>query len=271
MTNKTDKTRTVMGPAPRSSISRAGRRVIKRLMYSQLSLLDAPRILLGRSEPTIRFRIEAEPASVYWNFTVRDDRLEDFIEYIALPAQFEVSPVRCLAGEEPRHTLTLNVYAVSGLVSGMRAEWSTYVIDQFGKPRYMVLEALSSSMSLDPDNLITRESTVEHRSGRTVATLVDNHEGGRFTSHYQPTAAPEQGVLDREWLEANDYIYWRGGICDRAFYDASLANPSVILVAPATVELANSTAWAPFLEPVPRQVIQFAHALELIILPWENI
>ncbi len=248
-----------------------GRSLLKRLMYSQLSVIDAFRILVGLADPRISFSVKAVPASVYWNFSIRDENFSDFVDYIGLPEGFDLVPVRCLASEQPALTVTLNVYEVSGIASGVRAEWSTYIHDHMGKVRYMVLEAASSNTSMDPVDIITRRSRVEHSTGPDCRTLVEDLQGGSFESAYRPTAAPVSGALAPEWLEANDYIYWRNGVCDRAFYDSGLANPRVILVDPATVELANNTHWQPFLEPLPRHVVQFTNPIDFVISPWDNM
>ena len=34
--------------------------------------------------------------------------------------------------DEPEYLLTLNVYRVSGITNGLRAEWSTYIADPDG-------------------------------------------------------------------------------------------------------------------------------------------
>lgn len=257
--------------APNTRMSRSGRRVLKRMLYSQMAFLDAVRVLFGTAEPRVGFTVKADPASVYWNFSIKEEQLPAFIEYINLPADFQVCPIRCLAGESPDYILTLNVYEVTGLASGIRAEWSTYIKDHLGKARYMVLEAESSSTSMDSVDIITRKSRVEHSTAGEARTLVEDLQGGCFKSHYVTSDAPLTGALDPEWLQANDYIYWRGGICDRVFYDSGLANPRVTLVDPEVVAIINNTHWQPFVEPLPRHVIQFQNAIEFVISPWENI
>ena len=60
-------------------LSRSGRLwrlLIKRYLYAMLSLREAACIFLGRSKPMIRFTVEADPPSVYFNFRVRPDRSE---------------------------------------------------------------------------------------------------------------------------------------------------------------------------------------------------
>ena len=262
---------TGMDIAPNTRWSRIGRRLLKRMMYSQLGVIDALLILLGKSEPKASFTIKADPASVYWNFHIRDDQLAAFIDYIRLPTGFEVCPIRCIRDEESAYILTLNVYEVSGLAVGMRAEWSTYIRDHLGKPRYMVLEALSSTTSIDSVDIITRKSQVEHKTGSTAHTLFKDLHNGQFQSHYAVEDTLGEAILAPEWLQANDYIYWRSGIYDRTFYDSGLANPQAVCIDPQAVEISNDTHWFPFLDPLPRHVIQFQNAIDFVISPWGNV
>lgn len=252
--------------------SRFGRRLLKRVLYSQLALRDAFLILIGRQRPNLSFRVLADPCSLYINFPVRKDMERAFADYINLADGLSPVPVRCLAGEEPAMFLTLNIYEVSGLVHGPRAEWSTYIADSDGITRYMVLEARAAAGSMDPVNVFTRPDRVEHQvtGGRLVSTVAS--EGGSlFSSNVRlddghPAARPAA-----EWIEANDYIYWRNGVCDRTWYDASVFNARVRSVPPGDVDIRDETPWARFVEAQPRHVLRYDGALEFMISPWFNI
>lgn len=255
-----------------TSPSWTGRRFLKRFMYAQLAMRDAFMILIGREHPSLRFTVLADPPSVYLNFPVREDMAREFTEYINLAEGFLPVPIKCLADDEPVLMLTLNIYEVSGLVHGPRAEWSTYVLDPDGKRRYMVLEPRAAAGSLDPVNLFTRPDRVEHAvSGGRVVSTVASEEGRLFESTI--TLDKSHPVVEpaSEWIEANDYIYWRNGICDRTYYDASLFNARVYRVPPEQVVISDSTHWTRFLEPEPIHVLWFDGALEFMISPWSNV
>ena len=85
-----------------------------------------------------------------------------------------------LPDDEPQFLLTLNVYRVSGITNGMRAEWSIYVDDPHtGVPRYLILDARSSTRSMDPVDIFTPASTVHHeRDGRQLTTSVGDRPAG---------------------------------------------------------------------------------------------
>jgi hypothetical protein len=115
-------------------------------------------------------------------------------------------------------------------------------------------------------------SAEKHDANRPNSAPVQRHTkhlwpGGTFTQ----LAGACDDHLYSHYDEANDYIYWRGGICDRVFYDSGLANPLVTLVDPEVVAITNNTHWQPFLEPLPRHVVQFQNVIEFVISPWENL
>lgn len=255
-----------------TSTSRSGRRLLKRILYSQLALRDAFLILIGRQRPNLSFRVLADPCSIYINFPVRQEMVQEFTDYINLAGALSLAPIRCLADEEPALFLTLNIYEVTGLVHGPRAEWSTYIADSDGIPRYMVLEARAAAGSMDPVNLFTRPDRVEHQvtDGRLVSTVAS--EGGAlFSSDVRLDEGHPIVEPAREWIEANDYIYWRNGICDRTWYDASVFNARVRSVPPRDIAIRDETPWARFVEPQPRHVLRYDGALEFMISPWFNI
>lgn len=223
----------------------------------------------GRSKPLVRFTVENEPPSVYLNWAVREDRVEAFERHIAVP--MPLAPMACLDGDEPYYCLTLNMYRVSGLANGIRAEWSTYVFEG-DTPRYMVVEAECEKGTLDSVDLFTIKGLAEYdvgadglrlRCGSTPATEFN------ATVPSPPTDRPVKA--DPMWVTANDYIYWRNGVCDRTFYDSGLANPRMQRIDPAAVTIDGLGQWGDFLDPVPRSVVAFEDAIEFSMSPWWNI
>ena len=225
-------------------------------------------------QPRIEFTVEADPPSVYYNFRVREERLEEFKQYLDLPGNLPLAPIRCVEGEQADYLLTVNVYRVSGISNGVRAEFSTYISDDAGIPRYMVVEARDHNGSMDPIDVITRPSRVEHqRKDNGLLTELESNDGALFRARVtqQELESAPIAEIHGEWMEANDFIYWRNGIRDRCYYDAGMANPRVKAVAPAAVEVVDETHWAGFLEPQPKHVLVYDNPMHFIIVPWENL
>ena len=259
----------LLPPDGLSAKGRLGRRTLKRALYSQLQFRNAFMIATGKEQPLMKFTVEAEPPSVYFNFRVKDSHAT--AAAFGLPRRFPLAPMAHLVGDDPAPMLTLNVYRVSGIARGIRAEWSTFISDRAGIPRFMVVAAQSATTSMDPIDVITKAGRVEHeRIGTSVRTIVDTFNGlFEATIQLDPHHA-EPAAATTEWVQSNDFIYWKNGVCDRTFYDAGLTSSPLELVPPDQVEISHATEWAEFVEPDP-QVVVFPDAIDFVIMPWCNI
>lgn len=256
------------------SVSRRGlrgRRFLRRFLYSQMALRSAVMIAIGKEAPLVRFTVEADPPSVYLVFRIRASERERLLSDLALPSGFTLAPIRCLADDVPDYLLTLNVYRVSGITNGLRAEWSAYVHDAEGVPRYLIVDARSSTRSMDPIDVMTKASRVEHaRRGDTI-TMTIGPDGESFCAELEVPADAQRVASAPEWTTANDSIYWANGVCDRTFYDAGLADADQVEVPADTVKLQDDTRWAQYLEPVPARVLVYRRAIEFVVSPWANL
>jgi hypothetical protein len=242
----------------------------KRFLYSQLYQRESFRLMFGRAKPLVQFKVEATPPSIYFNFELDPERVPALQTELDLP--FPLAPIRCLEGDDPFHCLTLNIYRVSGLANGLRAEWSLYIEDHTGTPRYLVVDARADAPSIDSVNLITRRGEVTHvLNGDSLDSSVVDQDGGRFTSSCRDYASGPRVRVAPEWIEANDYIYWLNGICDRTFYDSGLANPKARLVDPSNVEIRDASRFAALVSNEPKHVVVFEDAIEFAMSPWWNL
>jgi hypothetical protein len=260
--------------SPWHSVSRSGlrgRRALRRFLYAQLAMRSAVMIALGREAPLVRFTVEADPPSVYFVFRILAEARDRLLADLQLPPGFTLAPIRCLAEDVPQHLLTLNVYRVSGITNGMRAEWSVYVADPDGVPRYLIVDARSSSRSMDPISVLTPASRVEHsRQGERITTVVGPPEA-MFTAEVRLAPEAPRVASAPEWTTANDTIYWANGVCDRTFYDAGLADADQVAVAGSDVFVHDGTRWAEYLDPVPVHTLVYRRAIEFVVSPWANL
>lgn len=246
---------------------------MKRFLYAQLAIRNAIMVALGREQPIMHFTVKADPPSVYVVWRVRPEAVGRLPEALSLPAHLPPTPIRCLADDEPEYLITCNYYEVGGLARGLRAEWSVFVADDAGTPRYLVFDARSSEVSMDPVDIITRPSTVEHaRIGDTITTRIgDDPEALRCTIELPEGDRAPRVIPHAEWVAANDYIYWCNGIRDRTWYDAGMHDPRERKLPPDAFTLRDETPWAELLEDEPTHVLVFEDAIELTMSPWENL
>jgi hypothetical protein len=249
-------------------------RIFKRILYPIISLVDAFAIILGKSQPRVPFTVKGDPPTTYYNFRIKPEKLEEFKAHINLPEGFPLTPMSCIQDETPDYLLTLNVYHVSGIATGVRAEWSTYITDYRGISRYMVVEARTSKASFDAVEIPNKASQVEHDKHNGILTSIvasadqktlriDSDLNALDDSHYVRIAG--------EWVEANDFIYWRNGVCDRVFYEAGMANSRVKNVPAESVSIDDQTQWAQFVESTPKHTLVFEAPMEFVLVPWRNL
>jgi hypothetical protein len=220
----------------------------------------------------VLFNVEADPPSIYINFRVPTERVAALQEMLELPDGLALAPIRCLDGEEPFHCITLNAYRVSGLVNGVRAEWSAFVRDASGVPRYLVVEAQSDVGSMDPVHLVTRAGSMQHLlEGDRLRTRIETPSGEFIAEARLPAPGDREALRAApEWVAANDFIYWRNGICDRTFYDAALAYAPLWRVPLEDLRIEDGSAWREFVEPQPVHAVLLSKRVQFAMSPWWN-
>jgi hypothetical protein len=254
-----------------SRLGRLGRSALKRFMYSQMAIYSGFRIAIGKEHPLMQFKIEKDPPSIYWVYRIKPSEIDNLAQKLGIPQHFSLCPIRCLDTDEPAYLLTVNAYRVSGLANGIRAEWSVFIRDSTNTPRYMIVDARSSTSSMDPVNIITKATTVIHkRDGNMIHTQIGEGDNA-FTSTIALPDHLQSVKSSAEWVSANDYIYWGNGICDRTFYNAGLADAQQSLVDGNNSVIKDGTFWAQFIEPDPIYILKLNDAIELVISPWENV
>ena len=75
----------------------------------------------------------------------------------------------------------------------------------------------------------------------------------------------------REWVAANDFIYWINGINDRTYQNRTAHSAPLISVDLADVTVDDDTPWAPYLDSAPAHVLVYLDKLEFTISPWWNV
>ena len=105
-----------------SPLGRLGRSLLKRFMYSQMTIYSGLRIAFGKDQPHVQFTVEVDPPSVYWVYRIKQSELENLAGKLRIPPNLTLCPIRCLDTDEPTYYLALNAYRVSGLANGIRAE-----------------------------------------------------------------------------------------------------------------------------------------------------
>jgi hypothetical protein len=227
-------------------------RLAKHYMYGTLTEQYAQGVSDGTEQPLLKFRVLDEPSSLFINFQIDPDKVDDLVAYLNLPAGFELTPIAILKGDAPRLYLTLNIYAVDGLqglLSGLRGEWSVYVRKDGGRASYMVVDARATKLTLDSVDWFRRGTLIVHpRTDAGLRSFVASDKGTFFYS-----LVKREGIDNAKrfypkpsWVSANDRIYWRNRVADRTYYDGDAIDSPVLSVDPAVISLRRGRRqWRP--------------------------
>jgi len=272
-------------PVPGSVPSKSTLQDVKRTVFYEQARNDANGIAAGVQEPVLDFTVEGSPPSTFVNWIIPDAQAAAFTSAVHLPPGFSLAKVRIIESDPvPSYWLSLNVYRVSGITTGLRGEWSTYVDDGTGVPRFMIIRARAAEGSVDPISLVTSPEPFTHtladgviRTDMKRTELQNSQPVLTAANLYNSTITlPDSGnrhyvVPAREWVTANDYIYWLNGVNDRIFHNSTSHSAPLISVDLADVILNDNTEWAPFHDPTPAHVLVYLDKIQFMIGPWWNV
>ena len=192
-------------------------------------------------------------------------------QVLGIPEGCPIAPIQCLESDDPEYLLVLNAYRVSGLANGLRAEWSTFIRDPNNIPRYMILDAGASKLSMDPIHIFTRGTSVQHE--RTGDTLFTRYGAGDKAFRSTLTIAHDapSAQTSTQWVIANDTIYWINGIYDHTFYNAGLADSQQVSISAQNAEIELGAFWDKLVESEPMHILLLQNEIEFVISPWNNI
>lgn len=259
---------------------------IKNTEYGALAQTEANQVAAGTASPVINFTVVDTPPSMFVNYVIEDAQAAAFEAYIDLPPGFSLAKVKILESDaEAHYWMSLNVYRVTGITTGLRAEWNTYVDDGSGEPQFMIVRARAADgsldpigplafpepfqHSLDPDDVI-RTSMNATEVTETGATLLPDH---LFSSEVALPDPIDRNYVtpSRQWASANDLIYWMNGVADRTFYNSTAHNAPMISIDLADVTIDDDTQWTPYFDATPEHVLVYLDKLEFVISPWWNV
>ncbi len=231
--------------------------------------------------PWLNFDVGENPNSIFINFEFTGEESRQAFTAQHLPEGFRLAPLRILDNEEPRYFLVLNVYQSSGgLVEGARAEWSVFVQDPDTQvPRFLVIQAAAETFSADSVNGFTAPEPVNHLltsdSISSYVGVVDEateQEALYFASTLVWPQTPEELVrFSREFVVANDYIFWGNAVADRGLYNSSVHNRSAVRIDNAQLQIDDRSLWAEFVQAAPVHTLVYRNPLEIVISPWWNL
>ncbi|MDE0952940.1 MAG: hypothetical protein OSA45_16925 [Halioglobus sp.] len=257
------------------------RPLLKTLIFDMNVVDYADAIVHGGNPPFLNFLVGVDPNSMFINFEFKDQQARDDFELAHLPVGFSLAPIRILDTDIQRYFLVLNMYqSGGGLVNGARAEWSVFVSDPLtGEPRFLVVQAAADEISADSVNLLTFPEPVTHElTGSAIESYVGEVdpvteiESLYFSSTINWPQSPETLVqFNREFVVANDFIFWGNGVADHGFYNSTVFNRDAVLVDSAQFSFTDDSVWAAYVNTSPVHALVYLGPLEIVASPWWNL
>lgn len=251
-------------------------------LYIGMNAVDyAEAVTHGGNVPWMNFNVGENPNSIFINFEFTDKNQRDAFEAEHLPTGFTLAPLRILESDEPRYFLVLNIYQSSGgLVEGARAEWSVFINDPATSvPRFLVVQAAAENITVDSVNLLVLPEPVFHvLETDAIVSFVgvedENTENVElyFSSRINWPQQPETHVtFHREFVAANDFIFWGNAVADRGLYNASVHNRPAALIEAGEISFVDESRWSSYINPQPVHTVAYLNPLEIVISPWWNL
>jgi hypothetical protein len=229
---------------------------------------------------------------LYFNWEIPEQNVAAIEDSLGLEAKgFHIVPIEIIKGEKPKYYLSLNFYSVdiAGDVT-YRSEWSVYVAKGGDpKPRYMVVEILSSEDAADPtywpleippNSWFLRPGTEVSYAMLDGQVEVSNPDFmASFSLHpglgdrnKSPVASGKTVKVGQTWVEANDALYYENGIADTALYNGNLTDARLLAINPNKVQISsNSSFWSAFVGEKPDNVLLYMEPLKLAFTPYFNL
>jgi hypothetical protein len=277
-------------------------RAFKHFQYSSIYTQQASLVAKGEAQPLLNFVVLQDPPAVLIQWEILPEKRNDLIQFLNYPSWLEMIPLAILENDPmERFYVTLNLYGVSGLngfLTGVRAEWSIYVAKPGDRPSYMIIVADHDELSLSTVEGFVQGNGMKHERTNDggifsfVPVRLDVKNKTKKDDHAQQKDKPEEeepevyfecliptASLDtavrtlptRRWVAANDQIYYRNGVSDRAFYNGKIIDVPVLAVDPSTVVITDNSIFQDYINPVPISVVVYTNQYELAVSPWFSI
>jgi hypothetical protein len=269
------------------------------LYYAVLDLYQGLSILQGTERPKLFFSLVEDPRIVFINFEIPPSKVAEF-EHAFLPENFKLARMRFYPEQRrPLYAVSLNVYqSVGQNLSGLRAEWSTYVInpaEDDPKPRFSVLEAQTNIGGFDAVGALERYTPDLDLSSPEALLQLIEPPSDLFEYTADETAGIRLRVLDvaeeievdvsiatpapgtilhtvptTNWVEANDFVYW-GEVADVLKYDSKVMFADLLVFDAQPGDIIHDTTFAGFVDPDPLPIIIWNGPQDIALEPWGNL
>ena len=263
-------------------------KAVRQGVYGGIGLKQATDVMQGKRPGLIDFQVDDQPPSLFVNYALDPDKLDEFKDTYNIPKHIHMVPVACTEGDEPKHYLTLNAYHVTMELSDdmalecLRADWSVYINrgPNSMEPSFLILEAQCDQFTMEPKNIIALPSDYRYTYdddglSLSIKTTYGPPEQFSFKAPVLDKDHAPSRLMDRIWIAANDVVYGKGGAGDSITYNGSTLNAPVYFYDPKSTTTDYGMQWDPKFfvggKAEPDQVFVLSEPALFAVRPWSNI
>ena len=174
------------------------------------------------------------PQSTYLNFKLDSEQSTYLSNYIhQYNSSLDIVPISLFENDEPSNYLSVNIYNCSSPVLSedsdiTRCEVNTYVKDQNNNLGTLIIDYVSNSLSMDPVNVFKSYQKTEFYNDNIYSIIncfskIDNLELKLNYTKFRSSNIDLSDTL----IDYTDNIFYKNGILDKVYYDASLTRAVV--------------------------------------------
>lgn len=182
---------------------------------------------------TLNVPMVVKPWSTYLNFKLDSQQVDYLNDYIHEYSNMTIVPIKIRPNKDPEYILSVNIYNCTSPVffnkekEITRCEINTYVTDGQNNGT-MILDYASNDLSMDPINIMKMKNDVRFNDEGTFRDLYCNSIKDEiilnmsYTQYYA-----HKTKIGNELIDYTDRVYYKNGIYDKIYYDASLTKGRV--------------------------------------------
>mmetsp|Transcript_15233 Transcript_15233/g.33140 ORF Transcript_15233/g.33140 Transcript_15233/m.33140 type:complete len:161 (-) Transcript_15233:774-1256(-) len=130
----------------------------------------------------------------------------------------------------------------------------------------MIIEALSSVDSFDPVSGQVNATNVKHSQVLDILSIESDTWSAQFDLKEAETLS-----VEKDWINANDVVYWSNVVADEVFFDAdfTLQRPENARV----INIIGTFMWDQYLKDPqsPVHALVYRKPIDYVIRPWFNL
>ena len=148
---------------------------------------------------------------------------------------FDILDTSIIRQTDKEFFLSINIYNCTSPVfdfltdePATRCEINTYVVDKNNMKGTLIMDYVSNTLSLDPDNLFKRKGNIKFKKINDIMVGNANNDNFNLEFSYNINKNIDKQKLSSKLIRFTDVIFYNCGLYDKLYYDSSLIKNNII-------------------------------------------